>query len=103
MLISAVSMTTVSARHWMDGVHGDSGLVRWDLYCRYVGDYIGLQRSQNYECGRVCLTNSRCTHFTDGDGNCFMYNSPNGKQVDYDWAPGWNCGYVPNRVSGQGR
>jgi hypothetical protein len=41
LLISVVSMTSVSARDWKEG---DYGQVRWDSYCRYVGDYISYKQ-----------------------------------------------------------
>ena len=27
-----------------------------------------------------------------------MYKSVFGRSVDYDWAPGWVCGYIPGRI-----
>nr|CAH0109142.1 unnamed protein product [Daphnia galeata] len=98
LLISAmlsIPVSSVSARDWKEGDNGD---VRWDNYCRYVGDYISYKHSTDRQCGRVCLFNYRCTHFTHGDGVCYMYASIFGRSVDYGWAPGWVCGYVPDRI-----
>nr|CAH0105162.1 unnamed protein product [Daphnia galeata] len=69
LLISVVSMTSVSARDWEEG---DYGQVRWDSYCRYTGHYISYKHSSDRQCGRVCLSNSRCTHFTQGNGVCYI-------------------------------
>ena len=44
LLISVVSMTSVSARDWKEG---DNGQVRWDSYCRYVGDYFSYKHSSD--------------------------------------------------------
>ena len=52
LLISAImSISSVSARDWKEG---DNGEVRWDNYCRYVGDYISYKHSSDCQCGRVC-------------------------------------------------
>ena len=94
LLIAAVSMTTVLA--WNVG---DNGLSRWQSNCRYVGDYITLKPSNDRQCGGVCIAQSGCTHFTQGDGTCYMYNAPNGKDIGHPVAPGWVCGYIHDRIN----
>ncbi|EFX77087.1 hypothetical protein DAPPUDRAFT_321660 [Daphnia pulex] len=98
LLIAAVSMTTVSAQ-WNDG----DGGVKWQMNCRYVGDYFALKPSGPEQCGGLCLDQSGCTHFThgpspQGEGHCYMYNAPNGKANDIG-ANGWVCGFVSHRIN----
>ena len=95
LLIAAVSMTTVSAQ-WNVG---DGGLSRWHSNCRYVGDHIGLKPSNDGQCGGICILYPGCTHFTHGDGTCYMYGAPNGKAIDHPVAPGWICGYIHDRIN----
>lgn len=95
LLIAALSMTTVSAQ-WNVG---DNGLSRWQMNCRYVGDFFGSKPSSSDQCGGICIAHSGCTHFTHGAEKCHMYNAPNGKKVDYPDAPGWVCGYIESRVN----
>nr|CAH0105166.1 unnamed protein product [Daphnia galeata] len=94
LLIAVVSMRTVSSDEWNVG---DGGLSRWQSDCRYVGDYITLKSSSPDQCGGVCIAQSGCTHFTHGDGHCYMYNAPDGKHVGHR-GPGWVCGYIPSRA-----
>lgn len=94
LLISAVSMTSVSAGDWKDG---DNGAVHWDSYCRYAGQYMTYKYSSDRQCGGVCLAQPGCTHFTQGDGVCYLYNTPYRNNDDHKTARGWVCGYIPGR------
>jgi hypothetical protein len=97
LLIAAVSMTTVSG--WTQLNVGDGGLSRWKSNCRLDGKFMTTKSSSPEQCGGVCIAQSGCTHFTHGDGTCFMYNAPNGKAIDHPVSSGWVCGYIPDRIN----
>nr|CAH0105163.1 unnamed protein product [Daphnia galeata] len=92
LLIAAVSMTTVSA--WNAG---DGGLSLWDNNCHFGTNFFTSKSSSAEQCGGVCIAQSGCTHFTQGNGVCYMWNAPNGRDVNH--GNGWMCGYIPSRMT----
>jgi hypothetical protein len=82
-----------TARNWKVG---DNGLARWDHDCRYVGNFISQRSSPSGQCGGLCIANFRCTHFSHGDGACFMYSTPKGKKESRE--TGWTCGFIDHRI-----
>ena len=95
LLIAAVSMTTVSARHWQVG---DGGLTRWDLNCDFNGRDIRCVPAAGEQCGGVCISNPSCTHFTHRRGTCCIkrFTGSNWhERIDQ----GHTCGFIPGRSS----
>ena len=94
LLIAAVSMTTVSARHWQ---LGDGGLTRWDMNCDFNGRDIRCVPAAGDQCGGICISNPSCTHFTHRRGTCCIKRSRGSWHEQFD--PGHTCGFIPGRSS----
>ena len=96
VLMSAASLTSVSARVWKES---ENGQVLWDDNCHFVG-YVTRQRpSRADECGRLCYADPSgrppCTHFTHANGICYLKRNTDGwKEIDED---GSTCGFVRGR------
>ena len=95
MAVLLVNAADVSARFWRTGAHG----VRFDFSCRFGGgDIYQTMTPHWHECIDSCAAESRCTHFSHGDGRCYL-NHIGGGQHEKSHR-GWVCGWVPGR-SGQ--
>lgn len=88
VLISLVM--TVSAHDWQSGSNGQ---VMWAFKCDFYGNDIGNQPSSSEDCGGICVSNPSCTHFSWGNGVCYL------KKADHPTASDWNgavYGWVNN-------
>lgn len=93
LLMAALSMTTESARKWNVG---DNGLVRWDLDCKFEGlDEIAQKTIPGDHCGRFCMANDGCTHFTHKGGICHLKKSTIHWQEEGEYLSA--CGFIPSR------
>ena len=81
--------------HWHDG---DDDQVSWANHCDFAGHDIMQQKTLNAEeCSALCLTNSRCTHFTWGIGSvCFMKSAVNPHPLTFNGAV---CGWIRSRIN----
>lgn len=80
--------------HWQDG---DNGKVTWAHGCEFSGNEIRHVRSRGEDCGRLCLSHSRCTHFNwESKGNCYLKTAQNpaANVITYDGI----CGWVNDRI-----
>ena len=100
-----------SACPWKDG---DNGQVNWALGCDFYGsDYASVANTPGSQCGRRCISDGRCTHFTWADvegGTCYLKeNRRNRKEIESAFSnrdrtgPTVVCGYVNARINGQNR
>nr|CAH0100969.1 unnamed protein product [Daphnia galeata] len=67
LLVVVVAATVVDAQHNT----GDGG-VKWLPNCDYFGGDIDRNRVPVEECGRACIDNPGCNHFTYVNGNCLL-------------------------------
>ncbi|XP_046656144.1 uncharacterized protein LOC124349511 [Daphnia pulicaria] len=86
-LIGAIFMTTVSARLWE---YSDSNQVRWSTNCNFLGSDYLLIFAANDQCGKICLDNWGCTHFTASRTSCSLKRN----------TIGWTESFSRNEVSG---
>ncbi|EFX87207.1 hypothetical protein DAPPUDRAFT_236047 [Daphnia pulex] len=95
LLMAALSMTAESARKWKEG---DNGLVRWDLDCTFESSvHIASKDIPGDQCGRFCLANKDCTHFTYKSGTCYLKRSTIHWQEEGEYLSA--CGFIPSRTS----
>ena len=97
LLISAVSMTTVSARDWQVG---DNGLSRWDWNCDFNGHDISCSPASGEQCGGICIAHAStssppCSHFTYSGGTCCIKRSRSSLREQFH--SGAVCGFIPGR------
>ena len=70
VMVLAVVFCRAGATDWMDGANG---LVRWGEHCDFSGGDIEQHEIGGELCGRRCLDNDQCTHFTwFPDGRCLL-------------------------------
>lgn len=81
--------------HWHDGFNDE---ISWANHCDFAGHDIKQQKTLNAEeCSGLCLSNSRCTHFTWGIGSvCFMKSAVNPHPLTFNGAV---CGWVRSRIN----
>ena len=91
-VVNAIQIGVSFRRHWQIG---DSGLSRWDFSCDFTGRDIDSKSSSGEQCGGICISNSQCTHFTFGNGICWMKRNTN--QWFESNSPGAVCGFIPGR------
>jgi hypothetical protein len=72
----------------------------WAFNCDFYGNDIGNQPSSSEDCGGICVSNPSCTHFSWGNGVCYL------KKADHPTASDLNgavCGWVTNRPPSGGK
>jgi hypothetical protein len=84
---------------------GDGGF-KWRTNCYFHRDDIGiipLMAAQGKECGRLCIANPQCSHFSFGYlGNCYMQKAPLTKsRQDIDYESTAICGIIPWRFGSE--
>ena len=91
VLFIAVTISGTSGFDWKcDG----SLQVRWDHNCDFAGHDITSKDSRSEECGDLCIDNYDCTHFTHGNGVCYLKRGDNLNAVG---SSGTVCGFVQCR------
>ena len=93
MLFTAVTVI-ISGTSGFDWKCDSSGTVRWDYNCDFSGHDITRKDSKSEECGNLCLGNENCTHFTHGNGVCYLKKGNNLNAVG---SSGTVCGFVQCR------
>jgi hypothetical protein len=95
LMVSTIFMVNVSARVW-DYMEGNQ--VRWSPYCSFpssAGSDIAVVSVPSYRCGRECLNNWGCTHFTARRSTCTL------KRNEDSWTEVFSateeCGFIPGR------
>jgi hypothetical protein len=82
--------SAVTARVW-----NSAGFVRWAPKCNFVGYDIGRVKVPAGECGKECLNNRLCTHFTNTLYTCYLKRNVNGWT---EWSSSnTDCGFVLGR------
>lgn len=89
LLLAVLSPCLVEAA-WEDWNTGYGG-VKWLFNCDFPGYDIGNQPSSGEDCGRICMDNKSCNHFSHKDGICYMKNVP--IHVNRSPANGVVCGF----------
>ncbi len=80
---------------WRDGVNGQ---VKWAQGCDFSGNDFRQVKGVAEECGGLCVADSRCTHFTYGDGGlCYLKTAP--KSAEIFPVGRARCGYITRRNS----
>jgi len=82
--------------HWQDG---NNGKVTWAHGCEFSGNEIRYVSSRGEDCGNLCLSHSRCTHFNWGFmDNCYLKTAQNPvvNVITYDGICGWVNARVEN-------
>jgi hypothetical protein len=95
LIVSAIYMVSVFARVWE---YAERGQVRWASNCDFANFTFLSVDVANSRCGRECLNNWGCTHFTARLRNCTLKR--NMEQInDTDTAPslGQDCGFIAGR------
>ena len=81
--------------NWQDG---DNGKVMWASSCDFYGHDIRHVKSRGEDCGRLCYTDAKCTHFSWGwMGNCYLKRANKNltaNAITYDGICGWVLGRV---------
>ena len=78
-----------------------NGQVQWARRCRFQGDHnIGQSFSTEEECGMVCLTITRCTHFVWLSDICFLKRIQGNHNIKLESTdvPNSRCGSIIDRV-----
>ncbi|KAK4015611.1 hypothetical protein OUZ56_030586 [Daphnia magna] len=89
LLLAVLSPCLIEAA-WEDWNTG-YGNVKWLFNCDFPGYDIGNQPSSGEDCGRICMDNKSCNHFSHKDGICYMKNVP--IHVNRSPANGVVCGF----------
>ena len=85
----------VSSRMWFGG---ENFKVTWAYGCDYYGNDIASLSIANGKCGRSCLNNKECTHFTWLDGTCYLKHVSNRKDAKDFNVDGAFCGFIETRT-----
>lgn len=89
-LLLVVMSSAVTGRVW-----NSAGFVRWSPNCNFVGYDIGRVHVPAIECGKECINNPGCTHFTNTLYTCYLKRNVNG------WterrSSNTDCGFVLGR------
>ena len=81
-------VSAVSAHDWQSG---NNGQVMWASGCDFLGNDISNQPSSGEDCGGICLSNPSCTHFSWGNGVCYLKKANHPTATDLNGAV---CGWV---------
>ncbi|KZS16378.1 Peroxinectin-like protein [Daphnia magna] len=98
LLLAALSPCLVEGA-WEDWNTGYGG-VKWLFNCDFPGYDIGNQPSSGENCGRICIENSNCNHFSYHNGICYMKTVPI-IHVPRSPANGGVCGFRPCHLAPQ--
>ncbi|KAI9556722.1 hypothetical protein GHT06_016513 [Daphnia sinensis] len=90
LLLTVLSCLVEAA--WEDWNTGYGG-VKWLLNCDFPGYDIGNRPSSGQDCGRICMENPNCNHFSHFNGICYMKTVP--IAVPRTPANGVMCGFLP--------
>lgn len=90
LVVSAVLITTASVRFW-----NKSGAVRWSYGCDFKGHDMLTLRVPNWDCGRQCVNNAACTHFTNTLYTCILKRNVRGSRAIN--SPSTDCGFIVGR------
>ena len=98
-------MHIVDAENLTDWNIGDGGF-KWRTDCYFYRDDIGqipLTEAQGKECGRLCISNPQCSHFSFGYlNNCYMQKAPLTKsRQDVNYGITTICGIIPWRFGSE--
>ncbi|KAI9559911.1 hypothetical protein GHT06_013918 [Daphnia sinensis] len=90
LAVSAVLITTASVRFC-----NKSGAVRWSYGCDFNGNDMLALRVPNWDCGRQCVNNAACTHFTNTLYTCLLKRNVHGwREIN---SPNTDCGFIVGR------
>ncbi|XP_046647707.1 uncharacterized protein LOC124337722 [Daphnia pulicaria] len=95
----------LDAENLTDWNIGDGGF-KWRTNCYFYRDDIGqipLTEAQGKECGRLCISNPQCSHFSFGYlNNCYMQKAPLTKsRQDVNYGITTICGIIPWRFGSE--
>jgi len=77
----------------------EGGSVSWAKDCEFLGhDMEKLNAPVDTNCGRHCLQNDKCTHFTWLKGTCILKSNPRQKAEEPSKNVGAVCGYMNDRT-----
>jgi hypothetical protein len=98
-------MHLVDAENLTDWSISDGGF-KWRTKCDFYGDDIGiipLTVATREECGRLCIANPQCSHFSFGwMENCYMKKAPLTKpRQDVVYESTAICGIIPWRFGSE--
>jgi hypothetical protein len=98
-------MHIVDAENLTDWNIGDGGF-KWRTDCYFHRNDIGiipLTDAQGKECGRLCISNPQCSHFSFGYlNNCYMQKAPLTKsRQDVNYGITTICGIIPWRFGSE--
>ena len=84
---------------------GDGGF-KWRTNCDFSFYDIGkipITTATREECGRFCIANPQCSHFTFGYlENCYMKKAPSTTvRRDFDYKSKGICGFIPWRLDSE--
>ena len=92
LIVSAIYMVTVFARVWE---YAERGQVRWASNCDFANFTFLSVDVRSSRCGRECLNNWGCTHFTARRSTCTL------KRNEDSWTEVFSateeCGFIPGR------
>jgi hypothetical protein len=78
---------------------GESGAVSWAKDCEFLGhDIEKLNVPVDTVCGKYCLQNQKCTHFTWLKGTCILKSNQRQKAEEPSKNVGAICGYMNERT-----
>jgi hypothetical protein len=93
ILFVLMSVETVNAKSDFPNWNTGEGGVKWLPNCDFPGHDIGNRPSAGDRCGRLCIDNPNCNHFSHYNGICYM------KNIADIWTPrkpanGVVCGFL---------
>lgn len=89
----------VHSREW--NTWQDNGDIRYSSDCEFKGHEINKHQVPDYQCRDLCISNSKCTHYTwlaNGNLCSLKFFDSNETAVATD-LKGAVCGYIPSRVN----
>lgn len=81
----------------LDWQSESNGLVKWAKDCNFMGNNIDeIRNVREEDCGRVCLADRACTHFSWLEETCFLKEIK--RQPKKSFEESGRCGLITNRV-----
>lgn len=81
---------------WTDS---EGGAVSWAKDCDFKGHDVSIVNSYNHEsCGKLCLSNTDCSHFTWSVAKCYMKKNFRETAEEPSKSTGDYCGFMPKRT-----
>ncbi|EFX73208.1 hypothetical protein DAPPUDRAFT_325481 [Daphnia pulex] len=93
LMVVMFMLATASARVWN---YAEGNQVRWSGNCNFRGYDFQTVFVPNDRCGRACLDNSFCTHFTNTRTTCFLKRNLDGWREQF--SRNEDCGFIPART-----